>query len=302
MEELNRIDWNLVATLDALLTERSVSGAARRLGLTQPAVSRALARLRRHFGDELLVRERGGYTLTPVAQRLAPLAAEAVSATQEMLGSTDSFDPRASRREFVLASTEYGQMVLGRRIAERFAAEAPRARLVFRWPAFADQPGDPLAHVDGWLGPRDVFTDKPSTGLYADRWVCVVAADHPSVGTEIALAQVEEWGWVLPTAPKHGHEPWVKRLLAHGVELPVVGSTESFAAVPHLVAGTTRVGVVQESLVAATAEVIGVRVVPCPWPMAPLSLTLWWHPTREHDPGHRWLRGVIAECMGATAG
>jgi hypothetical protein len=101
MDALDRLDWNLVPALNALLVERNLSRAARRLGISQPAASGALARLRRTFDDQLLVRDHSEYTLTR----------EAVAAARTVVGNARSFDAAASTREFVIASTEYGQML-----------------------------------------------------------------------------------------------------------------------------------------------------------------------------------------------
>lgn len=300
MNELDRIDWNLVPALDALLRERNVSRAARRLGMSQSAASGALARLRRQFGDELLVR-RGveGYELTPLAQRLAPVVEEAVSATRGILGSTGSFDPSTSTREFVVAATEYSQTVLGGVLARRVLEAAPGARVHFRHPSTI-APGPPaewLASVDGWLAPRDVLPDLPAAGLFSDRWVCVVSADNLDVGERIDVSDVVRHPWIVPTVPRDRELPWMQRLLAHGIELPIAVVTESFGAVPFLVGGSRFVGLVQERLAAPVADVAGVRIIECPWSMLPLSFTCWWHLNREHDPAHRWFRELVASCM-----
>lgn len=303
MGSLNQIDWNLVPALDALLHDRSVTRAARRLGLSQPAASGALARLRRHFDDELLVRRGNRYTLTPLAERLAPLAREAMVATRVMLTSTDTFDPAVSTREFVIASTEYGQAVLGPHLGRRVSRSAPRVRLVFRWPGSADE-GEAswLTDIDGWIAPRDLFTDMPSTGLLSDRWICVVARDNTRVSDHIPLDLVKDLSWVLPTAPHHRHLPWVQRLLAHGLdEVNISVTTENFAALPFHVAGTQRVGIMQAALAHALMETSNlVRIVECPLVLPPIGFTLWWHPNREHDAGHHWLRTEVAACLAAA--
>ena len=298
VRDFDRLDWNLVPALNALLSELNVSRAARRLGVSQSAASGALARLRRHFDDELLVRRGNGYELSATGARLAPLARAAVDSTRNVLAATRSFDPAASTRVFEIASTEYGQIVLGSVLMARLAQAAPLARVTFRWPSnTAPSASDWLARFDGWLGPRDSMPGMPSSGMLEDRWVCVVDAGNTAVGPELTIGEVESHRWVVPTRPREHDVPWRQRLRAYGVELPIVASTESFAAVPFLVAGTARVGVVQHRLARRLAPSSGLRVVECPWSMVPLTLTLWWHGDREHDPGHAWLRSVIADCM-----
>jgi DNA-binding transcriptional LysR family regulator len=298
MNPLDRIDWNLILALHALLTDRSVSAAARRLGVSQPAASKALARLRRQFDDELLVRQGNAYTLTPLAQQLVPLVTEAVSATRSVLRITQTFDPATTAREFVVWTTEYAQIAFGAALVDRFTEEAPGARLVFRGMSMSGGSSmDDLASVDGWLGPRDVFTDVPSSGLHTDRWVCVASEDNDDVRDQLTLEDVASHSWILPTVPKHRELPWVKRLLAHGIDLNIAVTTESFVAVPHLVVGTRHLGVVQELVALRTSTAQPIRVIECPWPMAPLNLTLWWHERRHPEPGHAWFRALVAEVM-----
>jgi DNA-binding transcriptional LysR family regulator len=300
---LDRIDWNLVPALDALLTERNVSRAARRLGISQSAASGALARLRRHYGDDLLVRRNNTYELTPVALRLLSSARAAVDSTRIVLASTSTFDPGASTREFQVLSTEYGQTLLGGDLLARVGAAAPGVRVTFRWPSsLAGSPADWLSTYDGWLGPRESIPTMSSSGLTTDRWVCVVDEDHPTVGDELSIAEVAEHRWVVPTRPRDHDLPWRQRLFAHGIELPIACSTESFSAVPFLVAGTPLVGIVQHTLALRLVERCRLRVLEVPWSMLPLSLTLWWHPNREHDLAHAWFRDQVAATMASVAG
>ncbi len=297
MDALDRLDWNLVPALNALLVERNVSRAARRLGVSQPAASGALARLRRTFNDELLVRDHNEYTLTPLAQRLLPLTQEAVAAARTVVGNARSFDAGASTREFVIASTEYGQMLIGSALAATVARQAPHTRLVFRTPFTSPAPpSEWLAGVDGWLAPGDIFPDMPSSGMLDDRWVLVVSQDNAGVGDTLSIDHVGQHTWVVPTVPRDRH-PWTRRLLAYGVELDIAIVTQSFGAVPYLVAGSPHIGIVQERLVRPVASVIGVRVLDLPWSMRPLRLTMWWHADRGQDPAHQWLRETVALCM-----
>jgi DNA-binding transcriptional LysR family regulator len=297
VDELQRLDWNLVPALDALLQERNVSRAARRLGISQSAASGALARLRRHFDDDLLARTGSTYELTSTAQRLLPQVREAVSVTSSLLSSSRLFDPAESRREFVIVSSEYGQTVLGSTLVQRIGTLAPGVRIAFRGMEVRSASPDWLQGVDGWLGPRDALSNTPSTGIRVDRWVCVASRSSRVIPESLTLKEVAAHRWVLPTVARDRDVPWRKRLLAHGIELNVAVTTESFGAVPFLVSDTDMVGVVQEDLATALSEQSGTRTFETPWSMLPLTLTFWWDITREHDPAHRWLREQIAQSM-----
>jgi DNA-binding transcriptional LysR family regulator len=301
MDELQRLDWNLVPALDALLQERNVSRAARRLGISQSAASGALARLRRHFDDDLLTRRGSTYELTSTAQRLAPQAREAVAVAASLLSSAKSFDPASGRREFTVVSSEYGQVVHGASLVALVASSAPGVRISFRGMEARTASDDWLSRVDGWQGPRDSLTNTPSTGAAADRWVCVVDRDSPL--TELSLDDVHRHRWILPTVARDRDVPWRKRLSSYGIDLDVAVTTESFGSVPFLVAGTAMLGVMQERLADRLADAAAVRVLPCPWEMRPLTFTFWWDPAREHDPAHVWLREQVDLCLtGAPPG
>jgi DNA-binding transcriptional LysR family regulator len=302
VRDRSRIDWNLLPALDALLTERNVSRAARRLGISQPATSGALARLRRHFDDELLVRRGNCYTLTPLAERLRPLAREAVDVTSTALTSTSDFDCGTSARRFRIAASEYVQTVFAPSLVAELGRRAPRMGVEFVFP-FADRfptGVDVLHSTDGWLAPREVLADQLSTGLLADEWVCVVAADHPTVGTALTLDDLEELSWVAPTIRGEPLRFHLDGLSAHGLEPNVAVATDSFTAVPFLVAGTSHVGVLQGSLARRLAAAAGVRVLPCPWAVQALHLTMWWDRRWESDPAHTWFRTLVEEVMASV--
>lgn len=298
--DFDRIDWNLVRALDALLRERSVSGAANRLGISQPGASSALARLRRHFGDELLVRRGNTYSLTPLAERLAPRVEEAVKAMRTTLASSGSFDPATSTREFTVAATEYGQSVVGPALTAEVWRLAPQVRLTFRAP-FDRYVGaeDVLDRTDGWLVPKEAAPGYPSTRAVVDQWRCVVAKDHPTVTGDLTLRDAGELPWVTPTVAGKQLVLQLDGLRAHGIEPNIHVTTESFASVPFLVAGTIRIGLVQGHLATRLAPAAGVRVLPCPWVVPPIMLTLAWHRKWEGDPAHAWFRAVVDSCLGA---
>ncbi len=299
MRDLSRIDWNLIPALDALLTERNVSRAARRLGVTQPAASHALARLRRHFGDDLLVRRGNAYLLTPTAERLAPLVRQAVSASTSAMAAVGVFDPRSCTQRFTVAASEYAQTSFMPALARALADVAPGATLDVVTP-FAEPfrtAEDVVLGTDGWVAPREVLVGYPSTGMLADRWVCVVADDNAGVGEDLSLDNMRDLRWVAPTVRGEPLRLHLDGLAAVGVEPVLALTTPSFASVPFLVAGTDRIGLLQHSLASLLAAQAGVRVLECPWSVQALHLTFWWDKQYEEDPAHRWLRALVEDTM-----
>jgi len=225
---------NLVVVLHALLSERNVTRAGQRVGLSQPATSAALARLRRHFGDELLARKGAGYELTALGSVLLDRAEVACDLLELVFGSQPRFDPDREDREFVILASDYAVTVFGAPLAREISARAPRARIVFRQPSPAqmDDPAAHLAAVDGLLMPHGIVTGLPAVTLFTDRWVCVVAEDNPEVGDLITLSQLATLPWV---AYQHAHaSSAIRQLSMLGVEPRVQVVADSFGNVCHL--------------------------------------------------------------------
>jgi DNA-binding transcriptional LysR family regulator len=304
MNDRGRIDWNLIPTLDALLTERNVSRAARRLGVTQPAMSNALARLRRHFGDELLVRHGNTYALTPTAERLAALARQAVSSSLSLVSSGAEFEPAESVQEFTIAASDYVQATVMPFVLRELHRRAPSVTVAVVAP-FVEPfrtPKDIIASTDGWLAPQEMLPGESHSGALDDRWVCVVTESHPTVGDELSMDDVRELAWVAPTIRGKPLGLYMQSLMARGVEPIVEVSTEGFTAVPFLVAGTDRIGLMQHSLATRLAGAAGVRILECPWPAQPLRLTFWWDSRWESDAAHSWLRGAVSDALEVARG
>ncbi|WP_348632446.1 LysR family transcriptional regulator [Microbacterium yannicii] len=129
---LSRLDLNLLVSLDALLTERSVTRAAERLHLSQPALSASLARLRTHFNDPILARRGNTYELTPFALRLAEHTTTALDAARRVFESQATWEPSESAREFLIYGSDYGFTTIGRVVSELAAERAPRRALQIR--------------------------------------------------------------------------------------------------------------------------------------------------------------------------
>lgn len=294
---LANLDLNLLVTLDALLRERNVTRAAQHLGLSQPAVSAALARLRRHFGDELLARVGNRYELTPLATQLVARTVPALAGVRRVFDASPDFDPSQVQREFTVITSDYAAAVLGPVVARLVAERAPgiRLRLQQTTPYAIDHAVDTLRSVDGIVLPHGFVTDTPHVDLYSDRWVCIVSQDNASVAAELTRDQLGELPWVilynLPTA----FAPASRQLRMLGIEPRVEVVVDGFLAMPFLVAGTNRVALLQEHLARRIAGTTGVRVLPCPVDVAPISEAFWWHPMYRTDPAHSWLRGVLVE-------
>ncbi|GGG25360.1 LysR family transcriptional regulator [Rhodococcoides trifolii] len=292
---VSNLDLNLLVSLDALLQNRSVTKAARQLGLSQPALSAALARLRRHFGDELLYRVGNEYRLTPLAAELRGRARLALDGVERVFSSQPEFDPSESTREFTMLVSDYGISVLGDTVAGLLAEEAPHARLRFG-PTSPDVVGHAdrtLLGSDVLLMPHGFITDLPHADLYQDEWVIVVSSDNDGVADALTDDQLRTLPWVLVYHGQTASTPAARQLRMMGIEPRVQVVTESFLTVPSLIVGSDRIALLQQRLVRLLPLNAGIRTLPSPVPLAPMVEAMWWHPVYDRDPEHVYLRDLV---------
>jgi DNA-binding transcriptional LysR family regulator len=300
---LANLDLNLLVALRELIRERNVTRAAARIGVSQPAASASLSRLRRHFDDDLLVRGRGGYVLSPLAMQLADQVEAVCAAAERLFATGTSFDPGSTRREFTLLMADYTVAVLGRRLSAELATRAPGIDLHVRLvrEAFSADAATTIRLIDGMIAPPVRGFDLPgvrSVELFGDRWVCVVDTANPHVGDELSLEQLAGMCWVAPFQPDRGFPgaaPLSRQLLLFGMQPRIRVRVESYQAVPYFVAGTDRVALLQERLARQVAQRLGLRVLPCPGEPEPIVEKFWWHADLDGDPAHRWFRETLVD-------
>ena len=303
MVSLAGLDMNLVVALHALLAERNVTRAGQRIGLSQPATSAALARLRRHFGDELLVRKGTGYELTALGAVLLDRTKVACDNLERVFGSQPHFDPQREEREFVILASDYAILVFGAELAREISAQAPGATIVLRQLTQppVDDPVGYLSSVDGMLMPHGIISGLPTVELFSDRWLCAVSEDNPEVGASITLDQLATLPWAVFQSSFAA--PVTRQLSMLGIEPRVQVLVECFSLLPPLLLGTRRVAMIHELLAGqlGLGPGSGIRLLECPFDAVPVREALWWHPVHTHDAGHLWLRELAAE-VGARIG
>ena len=291
------LDLNLLLALDAVLQEMSVTKAAARLGLSQPALSGALAKLRRHFDDELIVRSGGENHLTPLGEVLRVRVRDVVSDVQRVLETNSAFDPATSDREFVVATTDYVEFRLLPTLNRLLADRAPHVRLRF----VSESPGtvslsrDELRAIDVLIAPVGVLAEVPHVNLFKDRWVLVVDKDNELVPDQPDLEQIRHLPWVLTHHRRTGMVRSAPFLRGLGVDPMPAIMTDDFFAVPFLVANSNRIALLQERLARWLAPVAGCRIHEVPADMPPHVEACWWHPLADGDAGHVWFRRLLVE-------
>jgi DNA-binding transcriptional LysR family regulator len=297
---LRNLNLNLLLHLDALLTYHSVSRAAEQIGLSQPTLSAALQRLRRHFHDELLVRTNNRSELTPLGADLRPLVAAALASAERVFTSTTVFDPATSTREFCLIASDYWVAVLGAALAEAVARLGATVRLRFTGttPETTERTVELLRTVDGVVIPHGDLHGVRHTDLLTAEWVCIADPANSRIGESLTKADLSALPWVnVAGTPVYSAVPWesfaLRQLRQAGVEPAVSVTVESFLAVPWFIAGTDRIAVVHRQMAHRLADPLGLRVLACPVELRPLRVALWWHPQFAEDLGHRWLRALL---------
>ncbi|QKJ21261.1 LysR family transcriptional regulator [Microbacterium hominis] len=294
---LSRLDLNLLVSLDALLTERSVTRAAERLHLSQPALSAALARLRTHFNDPILARRGNTYELTPFAARLIEHTATALEAARRVFDSQATWTPTASTREFSVYGSDYAFATIGAAIS-KLAAERGLGitfRFMLHSPTIVEDAPVRLRSADAMIMPHGFLSDLAYVDLWNDDWVAIIANDHPDVEDTLTMEHLATLPFVMTYHARSAFTSAGRQIQQLGVEMRVEAVVESFIAMPLFVAGTRRVGVVQRALAPIAARMGGVRIVPLPFSATPLVNALWWHPVHARDPEHAWMIELFTE-------
>jgi DNA-binding transcriptional LysR family regulator len=294
---LGGIDLNLLVVLQALLEEGNVTRAGVRLGMPQPAVSNALARLRRHYKDELLLRAGNGYDLTPLARSLLPAVQESTRLIGYTLSPGPASQPPIGDRVFTISLSDYSMTVLGQPLLRRVHELAPAARIQMRLATREVADGDRgLLGYDLLIAPPRLTTDGQIEVLLRDRFVYVADPANPRLREGRFTAEDVA---ALPHAAARfadpGADPMVTALLCHGISPNVTLTTAGWLPLPFLVAGTDLVAAVPERLARRLSNAAGVMVTDPPFGTVELVEAAWWHPLHNTDPGLTWLRRIVRE-------
>lgn len=290
--ELAGIDLNLVVALDALLAERHVTRAARRLGLTQSAASHALKRLRAHLGDPLLVRGPSGMLVaTALAEKVAPQVHRILG---ELAGALrgEAFDPATAKHAFHIKSADYASLVILPRLLARLQKIAPNIDIWVH--GFRELGEDELAS-----GQLDLTLAPPSPSrhagayekvLFEDSFECVLRKGHPLAKDKLTIARYCSLGHIM-VSPRGTPGSLVDTALAAlGRARRVVLAVPHFMVVPYSVASTDLCATLPSRIADIVADAAGLVRQPPPIAIPRFKIAAAWHERRHHDAAHRWLR------------
>lgn len=288
MDDLRGIDINLVVVLDAILTERSLTRAGEAIGLTQPAVSGAVAKLRKLLDDPLLVRSGRTFELTPRARALQPLVREAVTEVKTTFNLRPMFDPLTSDRQFRLIASDYALGVMTAPLLRILEEQAPGVSVKFEAISFID-PVD-LLREDVAIASAAHGMPGKHQSLFSDAMTCIVRRDHPRLRDgALTLEDLAELPYVQVAFAKDVKMFTDDAFVAASVRPTVVRSVPGFLPVPFHVSGTDMFGLVPARIAERYAEPLDLTVARIPLKIPTLVESAFWHPSRSNDPALRWL-------------
>jgi DNA-binding transcriptional LysR family regulator len=294
-------DLKLLLTIDALLQEGNVTLAAKRLGLSTPATSHALARIRDRLNDPLLVRAGRRMVLTPRDEQLRPQVRSLVEEATRVLSAAVPFSPRDLDRTFTVFTTDHVLLVLGPTVDRILHEEAPDVSLRFLpsviddWIPLRDGAADLSVCILGHFPPE--FRTRQ---LFTDRFVCVVRADHPRVGKRLTLDEYLALDHIV-VSPL-GRPSHVDSVLAErGLERRIRRIVPFFLSGLLLAATTDSILTVSHRAAESMAATLHLRILEPPLPLSAYALNLMWHPRLENEPANQWLREVFVRAAAEAA-
>ncbi|MDP9898672.1 LysR family transcriptional regulator [Variovorax ginsengisoli] len=295
--ELEDIDLNLLVVFNQLLKERKVSKVAENLGLGQPAVSNALARLRKLFGDELFLRTSSGMQPTPFADQLAESIGYALGMIHGAVNARSSFDPATSKRSFTIGMTDIGEIYFLPQLMQRIQVVAPAVSIsTVRNTAVNLRDAMEAGQVDLAIG----LLPQLKAGffqrrLFAQRYVCLFRAGHALDKKRITQADFYAAEHVAVVSAGTGHGQVDEILDNASPQRRVKLKVPHFVAIGHILQRTELIATVPERLAERMAQPFGLRHVLHPVKLPQIAINLFWHAKYQKDPASQWLRGLIVE-------
>jgi DNA-binding transcriptional LysR family regulator len=294
---LRDIDLNLLVVFNQLLMDRRVSTTADKLGLSQPAVSNALKRLRTLLKDELFVRTARGMEPTPYALNLVEPMGYALGTLQNALNQRDSFDPATSERTFTLGLTDIGEIYFMPTLMNTLSHVAPRIKI------------STLRHNSGHLsedmasGNVDIavgLLPSLTTGffqrrLFKQRYVCLFRQGHPTAHNPISLAQFKSLAHVGVTSANTGHSEVDEWLTRKGIARHIQLHVPHFVAVGHILQSSDLIATVPERFAQKCAEPFQLETSPLPFKLPDIAINLFWHAKYNREPANMWLRQLMVD-------
>jgi DNA-binding transcriptional LysR family regulator len=299
-----KLDVHQLSVLEALLETGSASEAAVRLGISQPAVSGALAKLRLHFNDPLFIRTPGGMTPTPRGAEVASTARDILRQLDERLRGDAPFDPKDDRRPFTFALSDVGEIVFLPRLVRRLsqlAHGAPVRSVSMRPAALADALAG--GEVDLAIGyfPDLTTADFFQQQLFVHHFVCLLREDHAVQGNRPTMTEYLSLDHAVVHSEGRSQEILEQYLAARGLTRRIAVYTPHFLSIPKLIAGSDMVVAVPHAVgIAYGTHLHRLKVIDLPFESPRIELRQHWHRRVHKDARNVWLRGLVSDLFNAT--
>ena len=293
--DLKDIDLNLLVVFNQLLIDRSVSRVAENLGLSQPAASNALGRLRKLTGDTLFLRTSKGMEPTPLAQQLAEPIAYALGLIHGAVNQRSSFEPATAKRAFTVGMTDIGEIYFLPKLMEELGRNAPGVTLsTVRNTAVNLRNELEAGHVNLAIG----LLPQLKAGffqrrLFRQRYVCLFRKGHRLDKRRLSLSEFSSAQHIVVVSEGTGHGKADELLERGGVERHVVLTVPHFVAVGHILQSSDMVTTVPERLAQALVGPFGLTYVKHPAPLPEIAINMFWHAKYHKDPSNEWLRSMV---------
>ncbi len=290
-----KLDLNLIRVFDALMIERSVSLAADRMGLTQPALSNALARLRTALGDELFTRSPSGMQPTPFALEIAPTVHASLQSLEQAIVRRTKFDPAMSTRQFSIAMTDIGEVYFLPKLMQFLEANAPGVIIATVRNGDVDVAnGLATGNVDLALG----WMPKLGSGffqrrLFEQHYRCLMSAQHPLAKGTLTLSRFLKARHAVVSASGTGHARVEAIMRQRGIKRIIALELPHFATVPYIVRDTELIATVPEKLADSAVKPFGLVVRTPPIEELSFQVNMFWHRRVHKDEANKWLRDAI---------
>jgi DNA-binding transcriptional LysR family regulator len=298
--ELRELDLNLLVVFNQLRVERRVSKVAESLGISQPAVSNSLAKLRKLFGDELFLRTPKGMEPTPYADQLAESVGDALALIHSGVNQRTSFEPASAERAFTIGMTDIGEIYFLPALIERLHHEAPGVTLsTVRNTAVNLRDELEAGKVDLAIG----LLPQLKAGffqrrLFTQRYVCLMRRGHRLDKRRVSLAEYSAAEHLVVVSAGTGHGKVDELLARSGIERNVRLTVPHYVSVGHILQRSELITTVPERLADRLLEPFGLAKVAHPAKLPDIAINAFWHAKYNRAPANRWLRGVVFELFG----
>ncbi len=296
---LSRLDLNLLIAFDALMTELNVSKAAEKLFIGQSAMSHSLNRLRQTFDDPILVRTTGGMKPTERAKELIEPIRKALLEIEAAVSAKQAFDPLTVRHDFVIAASDYGELILLPSLLKHVREFALGIKIQVKRPSEflleQELENGNLSVVISFDASMEISSRIRQQGLFDDFLVSVVRKDHPFIADSVSLEQYIELEHVLISPDGSSHEPGIidQWLSQEKLSRNVVLYVSHFLSAPLIIAQTDLILTLPYRIAEKLAHMATLKLLRTPIDLPSYQYSMNWHPLYEKDPAQQWLRAQI---------